>query len=173
MLLESHLLSPPHLPSLPSTPPPLPAPGLRHSALRHYLLAPIPLSLALRPPSLANSRPSHHALPAALRNARGSTCLCTGRGKVISIDSSKETRVSGQNKHFQAHHMEKRNGNHLTWIERDVSFFTVMMGAGEVWRVHLFMAHAQAYTIFSATFSHSWRGRNQLVIKLVAARCRQ
>ncbi|CAM4710308.1 unnamed protein product [Leuciscus chuanchicus] len=70
MLLESHLLSPPHLPSLPSTPPPLPAPGLRHSALRHYLLAPIPLSLALRPPSLANSRPSHHALPVALLPVR-------------------------------------------------------------------------------------------------------
>lgn len=142
MLLESHLLSPPHLPSLPSTPPPLPAPGLRHSALRHYLLAPIPLSLALRPPSLANSRPSHHALPAALRNARWPTCACTGRGKAILIDSSKETRVSGQNKHFQAHHREKRDGKHLTWIERDVFFVQLGRGRGKfdactcLWRTH-------------------------------------
>ncbi len=82
------------------------------------------LSLALRPPSLANSRPSHHALPAALRNARWSTCPCTGRGKAILIDSSKETRVSGQNKHFHAHHTEKRNGKHLTWIESDVFFYS-------------------------------------------------
>lgn len=149
MLLESHLLSPPHLPSLPSTPPPLPAPGLRHSALRHYLLAPIPLSLALRPPSLANSRPSHHALPVALlpvRNGHWSTCPCTRRGL-------QNRWLTAQRKH---NCLGKTNISKLVLQKRAMVniqpesnviffFFLVRVGAGKVWRVHLFMVRARKH----------------------------